>query len=127
MTKEEKQTVSQLQRQGLGYKKISTLTGISVNTVKSFCKAHSENSPVECGCLNCGTAISQTPHKKERKFCSDACRTAWWSAHPEARKSSRYAHICACCGKEFSSDRPASKYCSTGCYAAARKKVSQDD
>ena len=126
MTNEERKKIDVLLRQGLGYKKIANATGLNPNTVKSYCKSH---PPILAGtyCLQCGTEVQQTPHKRRKKFCCNSCRAAWWSSHPEARKSSRYVHICACCGKEFSSDRPASKYCSTGCYAAARKKVTEHD
>ena len=126
MTNEERKRIDILLRQGLGYKKIANATGLNPNTVKSYCKSH----PVVLSgtyCQQCGAEVQQTPQKRQKKFCSDACRFAWWSAHPEARKSSRYVHICACCGKEFTSDRPASKYCSTRCYAAARKKVTEND
>ena len=36
MTEEQKQQIHVLRRDGLGYKKIALLMGISVNTVKSF-------------------------------------------------------------------------------------------
>ena len=126
MTNEERKKIDILLRQGLGYKKIANATGLNPNTVKSYCKSH----PVVLSgtyCQQCGAEVQQIPHKRLKKFCCDSCRAAWWSAHPEARKSSRYAHICACCGKEFSSDRLASKYCSTLCFANARKKVTEHD
>lgn len=126
MTDQERMKIDVLRKQGLGYKKIAADIGLSLNTVKSYCKSH----PISYEgsfCLQCGTEVKQTAHKRQRKYCSDACRAAWWSAHPEARKSSRYTHTCAFCGKEFSSDRSASKYCSTLCYANARKKVEQHD
>ena len=125
MTDLERKKIDVLRKQGLGYKKIAADVGLSLNTVKSYCKSH----PVSYEgtfCLQCGTEVKQTAHKRQRKYCSDACRAAWWSAHPEARKSSRYPHTCAFCGKEFSSDRSASKYCSTLCYANARKKVEHE-
>ena len=37
MTEMERNRVVELQHQGYGYKKISTLTGLPLNTVKSFC------------------------------------------------------------------------------------------
>lgn len=128
MTKDEKQKVSGLQHQGLGYKKIAALTGISVNTVKSFCKAHPtiEIKDTEFRCLNCGAPVTQTLHKRKRKFCSDMCRSKWWSAHPEMRKADKpYKHVCLFCGKEFTSDRSGSRYCSTSCFADARRGVSR--
>ena len=126
MTTDEKQRVSELQHQGLGYKKISALTGISANTVKSYCKAHPCVDEAESKCLNCGVPIFQTPHRREKKFCSDKCRNAWWTAHPEMRKVDKpYKHVCLFCGKEFTSDRPGSRYCSTSCFADARRGVNR--
>lgn len=123
MTKDEKQKVAELQRTGLGYKRIAAITGISVNTVKSYCKAHPFGEKNCKRCLSCGKPLSQTPHKREKKFCSDKCRNAWWSAHPEMRKKEKpYQHICLFCGSAFSSDRPGSRYCSTACFADARRK-----
>ena len=123
MTKEEKQIIADLQRQGFGYKRIASATGISVNTVKSYCKAHPFGEDVCRRCLHCGKPLYQPPHKREKKFCSDQCRNAWWSAHPEMRRKEKpYRHICLYCGSEFASDRSASRYCSVACFASARRK-----
>lgn len=123
MTKDEKQKIAELQRQGLGYKRIAAVTGISVNTVKSFCKAHPFGEDVCRRCPQCGKPIFQPPHKREKKFCSDRCRNAWWSAHPEMRKKEKpYQHKCLYCGSVFSSDRAGSIYCSVSCFANARRK-----
>jgi len=127
MTNEERRKIALLQKEGLGYKRIAAKTGLNPNTVKSYCKTHPVFDKEVVFCMHCGTEVKQTAHKRQRKYCSDACRAAWWSAHPEARKSSRYPHICAFCGKEFYSDRSASKYCSTLCFANARKKVETRD
>lgn len=40
MTAEEITKVGQLQREGYGYKKIASLTGLPVNTVKAYCRRH---------------------------------------------------------------------------------------
>lgn len=40
MTDEEITKVNQLQREGYGYKKIASLTGLPVNTVKAYCRRH---------------------------------------------------------------------------------------
>lgn len=29
-------------------------------------------------CLNCGKEISQTPKKRERRFCDSTCRSNYW-------------------------------------------------
>ena len=87
MTEMERNRVVELQHQGYGYKKISTLTGLPLNTVKSFCTRHPvryEDIAEQQGlCRNCLKQLEQTPHRRKRYFCSDACRMAWWNAHPE--------------------------------------------
>lgn len=34
-------------------------------------------------CRQCGQLLAKAPKRKERKFCSEACRRVWWKAHPE--------------------------------------------
>ena len=109
----------------MGYKRISTLMGISINTVKSYCRRH----PVsKYGiCQQCGKAIKQTPHKKAKKFCSDACRMAWWKEHPEQVNRKVYHLTCAWCGKPFDSVGSNNRqYCSRACYADARRKETRE-
>ncbi len=38
MTSDQKNTITEYRRNGLGYKKISQLTGVSENTIKTFCR-----------------------------------------------------------------------------------------
>ena len=123
MTNKDRVQITNLQQQGFGYKRISSITGISVNTVKSFCRAHPVSNESESRCLFCGSVLRQTPHKRQKKYCSDKCRNAWWVAHPELRKANAaYSHLCLGCGKRFFTDRKESKYCSVSCFAAARRK-----
>ncbi len=77
MTETERSRIIELQHQGYGYKKISTLTGLPLNTVKSFCVRHPvrHEAVSETGalCRNCETPLEQTPHKRKKLFCSRAC------------------------------------------------------
>lgn len=129
MTKEEKQNILTLQAQGLGYKRIAATLGISENTVKSFLKRadkvpeifHVPEAPrVDDGkhlCLQCGKSVPQNPGRKEKKFCSDACRYRWWNSHP-AKDADR---ICPVCGERFTAyGRRSRKYCSHACYILDR-------
>ena len=115
--------ILELRRQGLGYKTIAAITGYSVNTVKSTCRRHPPLN--EKVCLQCGAEIEQLPHRKEKKFCSDKCRMAWWNSHPERVNRKAFYHlICAHCGQPFDSyGNDHRKYCSRACYAEARRKV----
>lgn len=121
MTKSEKDMVSRLQREGVGYKRIAAETGLSVNTVKSYCVRHSNDQP-EGTCPNCGAAVAQAAGRKAKRFCSDACRMAWWRKHPEQLRRRAFYHlVCAYCGKPFDSYGNAKrKYCCRACYDKAR-------
>ena len=114
--------ILEYRRQGFGYKKIASITGYSVNTVKSVCRRNSEAS--EKRCLQCGNVLIQPPHRKEKKFCSDKCRMAWWNSHPErVNRKAIYHFTCAQCGQPFDSyGNDHRKYCSRACYAEARRK-----
>lgn len=43
MKDEEKRQIISLRRNGAGYGKIADVLGISINTVKSFCRRHSSS------------------------------------------------------------------------------------
>ena len=131
MTNEQRMIVSSLRAQGMGYGAIARKVGISENTVKSFCRrnAQKEDKPVtgadEHQCLCCGTPVAQNAGRKEKKFCSDKCRMAWWNSHQsEIKKEAYYTLVCQFCGKEFESyGNQRRKFCSRKCYGNHRKKL----
>ncbi len=99
MTELDRAAIREYRKQGLGYKKIAMKTGVSLNTVKSFCKRKQEKTSV---CLQCRRPITQTKGRKTKKFCSDKCRMAWWNKHPEiVKRNAYYEYTCQACGKEF--------------------------
>ena len=114
--------IMEYRRQGLGYKRIASITGYSINTVKSVCRRSPET--FEKRCLQCGAVLVQPPHRKEKKFCSDKCRMAWWNSHPErVNRKAVYHFVCAQCGQPFDSyGNDHRKYCSRRCYDDARRK-----
>ena len=128
MTYTERSRIVVLQHQGYGYKKISAITGLPLNTVKSFCARHpvqiKELPGPNALCRNCLAPIEQTPHKRKRLFCSDACRMAWWNAHPErVQRKAYYTLTCRHCGKQFESYGNAHRvFCSRDCYLLFRRK-----
>ena len=80
MTDAQKEQVRYLRCEGLGYGAIATRLGISENTVKSFCRRNNltgvaSKEPVVV-CRNCGRPLPQYSKRKQRKFCSEACRQA---------------------------------------------------
>lgn len=124
MTQKQIRDITELQNEGKGYRTISDKLGLPLNAVKSWCYRHPVQGKRTGLCLQCGAELEQTPGKKKKKFCSDGCRNAWWTAHPERRVPKKtYEHICLHCGRTFSSVRADSRYCGTACYADARKKA----
>ena len=117
--------IRELQMQGHGYKKIAKILGISENTVKSYCRRH----PVENSCLQCGRALSHTPGKKRKKFCSDKCRLAWWNTHKEfVKKKTFYTLTCQHCGQLFESyGNSKRKFCSRACFNDSRRKENDNN
>ena len=135
MNDTQRKQIDRLRSTGISYGGIAKQMGLSVNTVKSYCRRSSsvENeiadskSPAEMPeetvvCEFCGRVMVQLPHRKKKRFCSDTCRSRWWSAHPEkVNRKANYECTCGRCGKRFISygnqDR---KYCSRACYIEDR-------
>ena len=120
---------------GYGYKRISKLTGINENTVKSFCRRNGLNgeknvlrsNAVVTACFNCGASIRQTGGHRPRKFCCDSCRNIWWNSHLDtvARKAF-YEFQCTFCDRKFIAYGNAHrKFCSHECYVNARFRKSE--
>ena len=124
MTNEEKKQIEYLRSQGLGYKRIASALSLPVNSVKSFCRRHPAKPPTENVCPVCSTALVRIPHRKSKKFCSDACRMTWWNSHQElVNRKAIYHLFCAHCGQPFDSyGNKNRKYCSRRCYDDARRK-----
>ena len=115
--------IRSLALQGFGYKRIADIVGLSPDTVKSHLRRHPAK-PEYSVCMQCGKPLEQTKGRKEKKFCSDKCRMAFWNSHQdEVNKQAYYNLICLHCGKEFESyGNKNRKYCSRVCYAEARRK-----
>ena len=128
MTAEEIKTIRDLQQRGLGYKKIATLTGVPVNSVKTYCRRHKVDAPPaeepQAFCRGCGKPIQRIPQAKPRLYCSDSCRMRFWNSHrDEVQHKAGSTFTCPYCGREFQSiGNPNRKYCSRECVANARRK-----
>lgn len=130
----QKYRISLLRNSGESYNSIADALGLSVNTVKSYCRRNKikSSTPVisprslinQIYCKQCGNELSQMPHKKPLKFCSNECRVKWWNSHPdEVNKKAIYSFSCAHCDKTFTAYGNSSrKYCSHECYINARFK-----
>mgnify|MGYP004486595561 FL=1 len=131
----EREQIIALRAAGQSYARIADALNLSVNSVKSFCRRNAlsgsagssvkpikAEAPLEAtACEQCGCPVRQTPGRKHKRFCSDACRTAWWNAHRTqvCRKTMRTF----CCGMQFSRYGVTRRsFCSRSCASAARKK-----
>ena len=123
MTDEQKQQIIAMRRDGAGYGSIANQLGLSINTVKSFCRRHSLAAPsTDSLCEQCGRPIAQNPGRKRKRFCCDACRNKWWNSHLDlVKRKAVYTFTCLACGKKFTvygnSHR---KFCSHACYIQHR-------
>lgn len=132
MTGEQKERLEQLRSEGLGYKRMATELGFSLNTVQSYCRRHPTEMKVptlapENACLYCGARLHHAPGAKKRKFCSDRCRITWWNAHPEAGAKRKVREVaCGFCGATFFViGERTRRYCSRICSARARAKLAR--
>lgn len=128
MTDEQRSKIRNLRAAGLGYKKIAEQMGVSENTVKTYCRRHGLGGTIAMQekdesvktCLQCGTVVMQPPGRKQKKFCSDKCRNAWWKAHPEQiNRKAVYSYECAFCKKPFTAyGNFRRRYCCHACFVA---------
>ena len=114
--------IDSMQSQGLGYKKIAAMTGLPVNSVKSYCRRHQPDQ--DAGCRFCGKPLVQKPGVKQKKFCDDSCRMNYWNSHREEIKHRSITSVtCPYCGTMFQSyGNVPRKFCSRACASAARRK-----
>ncbi len=122
MTQEQKILILHYREQHMTYRQIGEKLGLSPDTVKTFCRrkrAQSERTEesVQAQCRNCGASVHPLPGRRERLFCSPACRTAYWRKHNLLGKDPRY---CAGCGALLTGGSASRKYCSHACYIRHR-------
>ena len=125
MNDKERNKVIKLRNQGVLPTEISIITGIKVETIKSYFKRHKNLLPKNTTCRYCGNTITSTHGKKDKKFCSDKCRMAYWNSHPELiNRQAYYKLTCEYCGKEFLSyGNKRRKFCSRECYKKSLRKI----
>lgn len=116
--------IVELRRRGYSYTEIARDTGVGRETIKSLCRragiTPTSQAPLAASCDQCSEQLlTQAPGKR---FCSTACRLAWWHAHPERlNRQALYSFTCAGCGLPFSAYGNATrKYCSHRCYIRTR-------
>jgi len=116
MTLIQKQRIAELRGKGTTYAAIALELGISENTVKSYCRRNKVEFAANA-CPECGNALLHTPHKKQKRFCSDKCRLAWWAKNPqEMKRRAVYDFVCPRCKNPFTAYGNAKrKFCSVSC------------
>ena len=129
MTSEQIEKIGMLRKQGFSYTKVSGILGLSVNTIKSYCQRNSlggmrfpaADADIHV-CKFCGKEVQQNPGRKEKKFCDDKCRMAYWNSHQDkVDRKAVYEYTCPHCGKPFTAYGNANRrYCSRICYFTAR-------
>ena len=122
MTQEQKILILHYREQHMTYRQIGEKLGLSPDTVKTFCRrkrAQSERTEesVQAQCRNCGAPVHLLPGRRERLFCSPACRTAYWRKHNLLGGTPRY---CAGCDALLTGGSASRKYCSHACYIRHR-------
>lgn len=129
MTNEQKMKIAALRKDGYSYGDIANEIGVSEGTVKSYCRRNGlmrKQNNIEKEdirhCLFCGKKVVQNPGRKEKKFCSDTCRSKYWNKHlAEVNRRSMQTYECAYCHKPFKAYESAGrKYCCHECYIEDR-------
>ena len=125
----QKQKIEELRARGETYASIALEVGVSENTVKSFCRRNGIEVVQEKfeNCPECGVSLMHVPHKRQKRFCSEKCRLAWWAKHPEAlNRKAVYSFVCGYCGKAFTAYGNAKrKFCSRACASASRRAANE--
>ena len=127
MTIEQQNQIRFLRQNGEGYKRIASLLGLSVNTVKSFCRRNdnlvgeAEETASSVGtavsCRQCGESVQQIAGRRPRIFCCNACKTAYWRSRAKPLGQHR---LCPGCGMPLLGHDQSRKYCCHACYITHR-------
>ena len=121
----EKEKIRYLRGEGLGYKAIASRLGLSENAVKGFCKRNGLDGvaaeSTDNACRQCRKPLVKSG-ARQKKFCSDTCRSMWWSSHAYLyNHKDENKRVCCQCGRVFDSfQSKGRKYCGRPCYIAAR-------
>ncbi|MBR2418504.1 MAG: RNA polymerase subunit sigma-70 [Clostridia bacterium] len=126
MTIQDKTAINEMRLKGYKPSAIAAVLGIPPGTVRSYIHRHPDMPNTKL-CKHCGKPVPQNIGHKEKKFCSDKCRMAWWNSHQDSVNRKAYYNLtCKHCGKEFESyGNKNRKYCSRECYLAARQLLAR--
>ena len=114
MTEQQIATVVQLRLEGNSSSAIAEATGISINTIKSYCSRHGIPASRRVRtCLLCHAEVTSA-----QRFCSDACRLEWYKSHQNEKPE--LLRICKACGALFELRQKNQEYCSKQCFYTDR-------
>ena len=83
MTNQQREKITELRGQGLGYTAIANAVGLSKDSVKAYCRSHhlgkntdhsADYSPAQL-CLHCGKELVHTPGKKGEEILLPGMQT----------------------------------------------------
>ena len=133
LTSFQKEQVSMMRAQGLGYRKIANELGIQRDSVRNYCNSEKKSKTREIAgntennkevCLWCNAPLIQSGIGRKKQFCNDRCRYQWQRKRAEEHAGSTeafYERSCKCCGKEFTVYGNRKRvYCSRQCYISHR-------
>ena len=83
MTTEEKKEIIKLYDNGIGYKKIASIVGVSIGSIRNVLSDREERCPV------CGKKLIFIAGKKKKRFFFFFFRYHFWN---EKKKVTRYEH-----------------------------------
>lgn len=78
MTNIEKENIRRLRNQGLQFNEISDELGISLNSIKSYCRRENIQAGEKSFCKQCGKPVLQNINKRKKEFCCPRCRLKYW-------------------------------------------------
>lgn len=121
MTNAQKNEAVRLFEEGKTYREIGSLIGTTPESVKQLFYRR-RKKPLTIICEQCHQPIKSHSNRQHR-FCSDLCRTRWWSHHPEEfSNKEQHSFSCKVCSKNFYSRRNTAFFCSRNCYYESRNQ-----
>lgn len=131
MDSEEKLKIRKMRSQGETYARIAEIIGLSMNTVKSFCRRNElkcldlEDRKTKDTCKNCNKKLIIQEKQKLKIFCSDACRFKWWNKNRDKMDKKATCIIkCKHCRKKFEGYINIKRlFCSHSCYISYRYNI----
>lgn len=80
MSNIDKQKIREMRESGLQFNEISEELGISLNSIKSYCRRENVQQGERTVCKQCGKPVNQNINKRKKEFCCPRCRLKYWRA-----------------------------------------------